>query len=332
MDQVKVLESFASPRPTSNPYIHQLAAALRAEPGLDLRTFSWREALRGDYEVFHLHWPDTLVTASSPVSRLGKRFAVALLLARLRFRGIPVVRTRHNSRPHEGSRLSMKLERRFARLTVASILLNDATTAGGIVIRHGDYRDWYAPYPRAERVADRIAFVGLIRPYKGVEELIAAFRELVTARPGASLTVSGKPRTTELARGIEGLSAGEPSIALTLDYVDDAAFVAAVTAASLVVLPYRTMENSGVALAALSLDRPILVPRSAATEALRDEVGPEWVLLYEGDLSAATLDTALDAAQRATGRPEFEGRDWADAGARHREVLASAARGRTRSR
>ncbi|RZI88302.1 MAG: glycosyl transferase [Microbacterium sp.] len=326
MRRIRVLQSFSEPRATSNPYIHQLAASLRATPGIELRTFSWSEALRGDYDVFHAHWPDTLLAGNSRLTRAGKRLAVRLLLARLRRRGIPVVRTRHNAKPHETSRTVSAVEAGFERLTVESILLNGVGTPPphATVIPHGHYRDWFARHPRAERVPGRLAFVGLIRPYKGVEDLVAAYRELSADGSGASLTIAGSPRSAELAAEITAAAQGDPTIALTFAYVDDVAFVQAVTASSLVVLPYRAMENSGAALAALSLDRPVLLPRNAMTESLRTEAGDEWVLLFDGTLTAAALREALAASAEATGSPRFIGREWGDAGEQHRRVFAAA--------
>lgn len=333
MERIRVLESFPEPRTTSNPYIHLLAAALRSTPDLDLRTFSWHAALRGDYDVFHLHWPDPLLAGRTPLSRLGKRAAAVALLLTLRTRRIPVVRTRHNAKPHEGSGMALWLERQFDRLTTASILLNDASASEPTttVIRHGHYRDWFAPFPRTDRVVGRLAFVGLIRPYKGVESLIEAYRQLADRRSDVSLTISGKPRTPELGAAIIAAAADTPRVEFALEYIGEAEFVAAVTASTLVVLPYRAMENSGAALAALSLDRPVLVPRNAVTEALHDEVGEGWVHLFDGELTAHDLDTALTLAERVQGLPCFTGREWHEAGTQHHRVFTAARAGATRT-
>jgi len=326
VERIKVLESFPEPRSTTNPYIHLLAAALRSTPSIELQTFSWRTALRGDFDVFHLHWSDPLLAGRTPVSRLGKRIAMALFLTRLRTRRTPVVRTRHNVKPHEGSLVAMWVERRFDRLTTASIVLNDASAAipPATVIRHGHYRDWFEPYARTDRVPGRLAFVGLIRPYKGVEGLIEAYGELAASHPDVSLSISGRPRTEKLGAAIASAVEDLPGVDVSLEYVDDATFVRAVTASSLVVLPYRSMENSGAALAALSLDRPVLVPRNPVTEALREEVGGEWVQLFDGDLTARDLDAALTSAALVQGSPEFIDRDWGDVGDRHHRVFTAA--------
>ena len=42
-------------------------------------------------------------------------------------------------------------------------------------ILHGHYREWYGP-SNAPSVPGRLLCFGLLRPYKGVESLLAAFR------------------------------------------------------------------------------------------------------------------------------------------------------------
>ena len=95
--------------------------------------------------------------------------------------------------------------------------------------------------------------------------------------------------------------------------------VAEIGQAELVVLPYREMHNSGAILVALSLSRPALVPRSPANTALREEVGPGWVIEYDGELDPrgdrrGTPDRAHVAADAA---PDLSRRDWKVLGEEH---------------
>ena len=53
-------------------------------------------------------------------------------------------------------------------------------------------------------------------------------------------------------------------------------------------LPYRHMHNSGAALTALSLDRPVLVPETDVNRDLARETGPGWVVTFAGELRPAT--------------------------------------------
>ena len=111
-----------------------------------------------------------------------------------------------------------------------------------------------------------------------------------------------------------------------LEFVDDDVLVREISAASLVVLPYAEMHNSGAALVALSLDRPIVVPRTPSNTALADEVGHAWVRQYDGELTEDVLMSALSAADAVGSdeRPKLEGRDWDSIGRQHRDVYQDA--------
>ncbi len=60
-ERLRVLQSFKEPGPYTNPYVVMLREALTATPGLEVLTFSWRTALLGRYDVFHVHWPETII-------------------------------------------------------------------------------------------------------------------------------------------------------------------------------------------------------------------------------------------------------------------------------
>jgi beta-1,4-mannosyltransferase len=327
-----VLESFPPPRPKTNPYVIMLADALTATPGLRMLHFSWRAAILGRYDVFHVHWPELLASGQSPLKRIARQVLLALLLLRLWVTRTPVVRTRHNLGTHEGlTRREAALLRSLEHLTRLSIVINPVTAQDlgsqpTVEILHGHYRDWFDDYPRTTQVTGRLAYFGLVRRYKNVTGLVSVFREL--AGP-YSLAISGNPHPEDLVGEIEALAAGDERIVLDLRFLADAELVSAVSEAELVVLPYREMHNSGSVLAALSLDRPVLVPANFVNDRLADEVGESWVLRYD-ELSAATLESALGrlAAQPLRGRPDLSGREWAAAGTDHLAAFRQAVAGR----
>lgn len=82
-------------------------------------------------------------------------------------------------------------------------------------------------------------------------------------------------------------------------------------------------------LLALSLNRPVLVPRNEANEALAEEVGPGWVYMYDGELDGDVLLGALWQVRNVprTQMPDFSRREWADAGDRHYRAYLAAIRG-----
>ncbi|MFI7484303.1 glycosyltransferase [Kocuria sp. M1R5S2] len=332
---IAVLSSFPDPRPTTNPYIVQLAEALDRTEGIGFATFSWTTALTGQVDVFHAHWPEILVGGRPGPKKLVRQVLFALMVLRFRARGTAIVRTVHNLHLPEGlSRVERALLLWFDRSTAHRVVLNDSTRLPEdqphTLVRHGHYRDWFDGLPRQRTVPGRLAFVGQIRRYKGTETLLEAFRAV--PGPGLSLSVSGRPTSPELAAELRALAADDRRVHLRLAFVDDAELVAAVTESELVVLPYRHMHNSGGVLTALSLDRPVLVPDNEVNRRLAGEVGPGWVHLFPGELDGTGLTRALQdvrataPARRGT-RPDLSRRAWSHAGPAHagayRRALAS---------
>ncbi|WP_210479310.1 glycosyltransferase [Naasia sp. SYSU D00948] len=329
--RIRVLHSLAPPDGTTK-YVNQITEG--AADDVTVRYFSWREALSGRYDVLHLHWPELLLRGRSARIRLAKRLCMRLLLLRTRLLRIPIVRTVHNLDPHErGSRAEQRLLAAIQSRTSLFIRLNPTTELPGGApvesILHGHYRDRFAAHPRESRRTDRVLYFGIIRPYKGVDRLLEIAPELGAA--GIEVRIVGSP-TPELRDEVRQRADELANVSARLAFVADAELVAEVSAADLVVLPYRELHNSGVALVALSLDRPVLVPDGPSTRALRDEVGSDWVIPYEGELGPEQVIRALDLVHRPgrSPRPALEGRDWASIGEAHSAAYRRAIEGAER--
>tara|TARA_R110002020_G_scaffold214865_6_gene422054 strand:+ start:9981 stop:12035 length:2055 start_codon:yes stop_codon:yes gene_type:complete len=325
---LRILESFPAPRSTTNPYIVQLASTLASTPGLAISTYSPRRALFGRYDVFHVHWPENLVGGHRRIGRVARRAHTTILCARLALTRTPVVRTWHNlERPEQLGRIDHALLDALDRLTVLRIRLNDSTDPGShrvVTIPHGHYRDWFSAFERARPTPGRIAYAGLVRSYKGVDDLIRAFTS--TNRPDVSLAITGKPLDHAHGEALRALAHGDDRVSFDLRYVDEADLVHALSSSELVALPYRHLHNSGAVLAALSLDRPVLVPDTEVTRRLAREVGDDWVIRYSGDVDGATLLSSLDRAHTLANRPgpDLSLRSWETAGTDHRAAFRAA--------
>lgn len=321
---MRVMQSFRAPRSTTNPYITMLDESLARELGAGHRRFDWREALFTTYDVFHWHWPEGKIEGTNWWKTTGKHLLVGALLLKHRLSGVAVVRTVHNVQLPDVRRISRWLLNQIDDHTDYRIVLNETTELPPeqprSLIVHGDYRSWYSRYPRSPMQAGRIGAFGAVRRYKSTDSLLAAYGDAVAQRPSMSLRIGGRPSTPELERGVSDAVEALPGAEATLRFITDEELVSMVSSCELVVLGYRFMHNSGSVLASLSLQRPVLVPRNAVNEALADEVGHDWVLMYDGDLSGDDIVSALDrcAARDPAGAPDLSRRTWGETGRAHR--------------
>ncbi len=108
---------------------------------------------------------------------------------------------------------------------------------------------------------------GLMRPYKGIDLLLEAWRGV----EGAELWIAGMPRMD-----ISALTASAPpGVRFVSRFIGDDELPAYFRRADLVVLPYREIDQSGVLFTALAFGKPLLLsdvggfPEIAATGAAR---------------------------------------------------------------
>ena len=137
---------------------------------------------------------------------------------------------------------------------------------------------------------------GLLRPYKGIENLIEAFRRL----RGAELWIVGNPRMdVEPLRRLAAAN-GSGRVRFVTRFVEDAEIPAIFRAADLIALPYLDAEHSGVLYTGLAFGKPLVLssvggfPEVAEAGAAR--------LVEPGDtaeLASALEELTSDAAARA---------------------------------
>lgn len=303
--------------------------------------FSWPNALFSRYDVFHVHWPEFLVRHKSPVRAYLLRFLFTCLILRLKLTRTPVVRTVHNVEPHHvGAPYENKLLSRFSRLTTTQVVMSDCAPkdpySRRVTIPHGDFKEVFQDLPRSSKLEGRVLLFGRIQPYKGVIELMRAAAAIDV--PGVHIRIVGEP-TDEMRAQIEQelalLGPRAQGISFDLRRISDAELVAEVTAAELVVLPYRDAGNgnSGVAMVALSLGKPVLMPSSCVAEDLASEIGSKWVHLMESEVTAAQIQFALEqvAGISPEDAPNFSGRDWKSVAESYARVFRTDAERRNRS-
>jgi glycosyltransferase involved in cell wall biosynthesis len=179
-----------------------------------------------------------------------------------------------------------------------------------------------APRPSAVN----ILFFGLIRPYKGLEDLLTVFNHMPKEEAGKFwLTVVGETwdGCIEPARLIQ-TSPHRDRITFVNKFVPDEVVAAAFGHADMVVLPYRRSSSSGTLHVAMSLGLPIVVTSvGGLPEAAGDYEGA--VFVPPGDLDR--LKGGITRASRMVGQRFSDPRSWTETVG----ALIAAADGRTGS-
>jgi glycosyltransferase involved in cell wall biosynthesis len=205
---------------------------------------------------------------------------------RLLPRGRPLVLTAHDILPREPRPGQLAAQRRLYDRFDAVVVHSEygrsrLVSELGVepervhVLGHGVLAPWEgspeAALP-AELGADDgqgpvVLFFGLMRPYKGLDVLLDAWRDI----HGAELWIVGMPRMD-----LAALRATAPEgVRWLTRFISDAEILAVMRRASLLVLPYREIDQSGVAFTGLGAGVPLLLsdvggfPEIAATGAAR---------------------------------------------------------------
>ena len=191
--------------------------------------------------------------------------SVQQLDGRLLPRSRPLVLTAHDVLPREprpGQREAQRrLYERFDAIVAHSEHGRERLTGElGIdgarvhVIPHGAFAHLAeAPQAPAPFQTDKkvVLFFGLLRPYKGIDVLLDAWRTI----DDAELWIAGMPRMD-----ISELRASAPAnVRFVPRFITDQQLPPYFRRADLVVLPYREIEQSGVLFTALAFGKPLLL-------------------------------------------------------------------------
>jgi beta-1,4-mannosyltransferase len=306
-----------------NPYTALLHGKLwsRGVAPVPVIRFTDLEALlplaeRGDRIVLHLQWTsDVLKEATTDAE--AKDLAGEFLDRLDRFLGAGgrLVWTVHNVLPHDCPfpRAEAALQQAVADRAGLIHVLNAGTADAAaqwftiepektVLIPHPHYRGTYPDFITKDQARYELgvgpeeivyAFVGAIKPYKGLEELLDAMDALrgYGDRP-RRLLVAGKPDEDPETQQILDRTLLHPDTLLRPTAVPDMEMQYYLRAADLGVLPYRKSLNSGVLLLALSFGLPVV---TADTPAAAEIVTPEIARTFQaGD--TASLVEAMKAA------------------------------------
>jgi len=314
---MRILASPAFSNKKVNPYNALLYSNIKAvnfsHKKNRVHEYSHKKALLEKFDIIHFHWPDAYINPRHMLKCLQRTFMLALIVIVCRLKGSRIVWTVHNVVPHDAHHLTFShfFMRWFVRQCDGLIFMSEESKAAFFslyktksttqytIIPHGHYRTSY-PHAIQKSLARKqlgladdkkvLLFLGMIKPYKNVDALIELF---IQARmQDYWLLIAGNTNSAELKEKLQEQAKAAP-VKLFLQFIPDDKIHIFFSAADAVVLPYKTILNSGALLLALSFDKPVIAPHIGAFASLQQELGRKWIYSYAGGLQADTLKHAL---------------------------------------
>lgn len=279
----------------------------------------------GRPDILHLHWTDRFIVAGNWPKTILKtlRFLIELLV--IKALGIKVVWTVHNLSNHE--KLNSSYESFVNRILVhfynkiiahcsaarqAVIQLYHLTGYHGDkvhVIPHGHYIDCYEnsitrhdSRVKLDYEEDVILFLflGSVRPYKGLFELIDTFCKIENSK--ARLLIVGRPSNDMAKKELIVHCQIDDRIKTYLQYVPESEIQIYMNAADVAVFPYTDILTSGSALLAMSFGKAIVVPRIGCIPETLDAQGSFLYEPIDVDGLSGAIQNALQSDVEAMGQ------------------------------
>lgn len=263
--------------------------------------------------IFHLHWAEPILQGP-----LFSRFITGL--NRFRQRGGTTLWSIHNLLPRtlgeDAARIKLPMIAKHMhhvhlhtpadRQTIKDMY--DIADEQWLVAPYGNHIKTYPNNVGKAEARNKLAlapdtlvycFFGQMRPYKGLEQLLDAMARVTRVCPNATLMLTGKLRMRDAMamRPLLRRAKNLPWVRAYTNYIaaDDVQYY--LNAADVVVLPYRSVMNSGTFIVALSFGCCIVAPATGAIAELaksgvhailydlRDEHGLENALRMAAELS-----------------------------------------------
>jgi beta-1,4-mannosyltransferase len=251
----------------------------------------------------------------------GPLFLMQVLM--LRLAGCRIVWTVHNLVNHERrlARWEWFFSLLFTRLAHSLVVHGEAARREVISTYHlqrredrvtvlfhpnyiGAYPDHLTPEQARQALgvgqhSTMILSIGQIRSYKGLPELVRAFRAIPEGT-NVELWIAGEPVDKELAAALQHEVKACAGLHLRVGHQSPAEVGMLLQACDLVALPYLNILTSGAALLAMSFGKPCAAPRLGCLTEVLDERG---AFLYDPATANGLRDALVRAVESSTSLP-----------------------------
>lgn len=279
--------------------------------------------IRG-FRLLHLHWTFAFVPAwAGPKSNQLWRLWYELILFWCKLLGYKLAWTAHNVLPHNKVfRDDINARRTLVRRCDLIIAMNNTVARKvaelfrpeilPITIPHGNYDQAYpAPRPRAAVRASLgldsdvflLLFFGAVEEYKGVVELARTVSDVELAG-SLTLLIAGRCPDITLKSTLLDIAAASPTeIRTRFERIPDSEVSDLMTAADLVVFPFRKISTSGSLILAMGFSAVCLIPDDDALADIPSDAAERYRKGDSQDLKRriAELVEMPESARHATG-------------------------------
>lgn len=256
-------------------------------------------------DAIHLHW---LPRFHRGLKENIKLHAFYLRLFLLKILGKKIVWTAHNLYSHDAEAVDREHTLTRGVLAAATGVIVHSPTAIALVrdefsvahvekivsIPHGNYLPCYKnDMPRIlarqqlglEDADTVFLFLGNIRPYKGVNELVYAFRKIPNA--DVRLLIAGKAFCDADMGELKKLVAADSRILMQPGFIADDRLQVYFNACDAVVYPYRNILTSGAVVLGMSFAKACIAPNIGCIPDYLDRHG---AFLYDPTLESGLFD------------------------------------------
>lgn len=298
---------------TKNPFQYLLIDFLRKN-GLNvfvaqkLKLFNIYSAVnKTNPDVVYFDWIHSLILGKSMLVTLIKSMVFLLEIIYLYYiKSIPIIHTAHNIQNHKGLRLKPeKVIYQFFLLRCDKIRVYSEAVKKEVIRIFGISPErifviqdvpFHHYYPNTSTKKDSrlnlgfkeddflYLFFGRIEPYKGIENLIRAFLEMV--QHNDYLIIAGENLDKDYLLKLKNLSAGHANIIWHNEFIEKDSVQYFFNAADIVVLPFTRIDHSGSIDLSLSFAKPVI---TLATEAICSLLAHQHFLLFQDSAQLAGL-------------------------------------------
>ncbi len=266
----------------------------------------------GGQAVIHLHWLASVLAGVQTENEAKSNIdAFEKEMIRWRNSGHKIVWTMHNILPHNTvfPDAEIALRRVMVRYSDCIHILAESSVeearqyfeipeAKVFCVPHPSYDGWYANVNDSQNArldlgieSDAFTFVqfGALQRYKGVLELINAFRQLQKKYPSRvfRLVVAGNPADKQYVAEVLDAISDCSQVRLIQSAMQEKEIQTLFNAADVVVAPYVKTLNSGVALLAATFRKSLIAPNIGGVgETFKEDT----TLLYNPEQSESLLE------------------------------------------